>query len=174
MRKLLMILCFWVVISAPVISQTVKVVSLPQFVSNSLVVFSKYVNWPLNHKNGDFIITVIGDNEVYKELTGISQGMTVGAQKISVRFYNKVSEVEGFSHIIFLSSNIGGSFRKLTEKISTANTLLVTSSEGLLVSGSGINFIPFDGYMKFELSKNNIQKRNLEIHSWLEKMALKS
>ncbi|NJO68150.1 MAG: YfiR family protein [Bacteroidetes bacterium] len=51
--------------------------------------------------------------------------------------------------------------------------MIVTSSEGLLTYGAGINFIPVDGLMKFEISKGNISKRNLEIHSWLEKMAAK-
>ncbi len=174
MKRLITILFVWFLLSIPSIAQSVKVVSFPQFVSNSLVVFSKYVNWPINHKSGDFVITIIGDQAVYKELTNTSQSLTVGAQKIIVRYCSKVTEVDGFSHIIFLSENSSSSFRKLLEKIGTDNTLLVTSSEGLLGSGSEINFVPVDGYMKFELSKNNINKRNLEIHSWLEKMALKS
>lgn len=173
MKKLILMLCLVGMFLLPSFSQSQKVVSFPQFVSNSLVVFSKYVNWPLNHKNGDFIITVIGDNSVYRELTGIAQNLTVGAQKIIVRHYEKVAELDGYSHIIYLSENHSGNFRKMVEKIGTDNTLIVTSSDGLLVSGAGINFIPVDGFMKFELSKSNINKRNLEIHSWLEKMAVK-
>ena len=173
MRKLMIALYVSAFLSMPLLSQTVKVVSFPQFASSSLVVFSKYVNWPINHKNGDFIISIVGDMAVYKELSTLSHDMKVGAQNIIVRYYGKATEVNGFSHIIFLSENSSFSFRKLVEKIGTDNTLLVTSSEGLLASGSGINFIPIDGYMKFEISRSNIQKRNLEVHSWLEKMAFK-
>lgn len=163
-----------VTFSISLFSQSVKVVSFPQFASSSLIVFSKYINWPINHKNGDFIISVIGDNAVYKELSTLSQGMKVGAQNIVVRNFAKASEIPDYSHIIFLGESSSGGFRKLIEKIGTANTLLVTSSEGLLNSGAGINFIPVNGFMKFEISKSNINKRNLEVHSWLEKMATRS
>jgi hypothetical protein len=148
-----------------------KVVSLPQFISSSLVVFGKYINWPLNHKNENFVITVVGDVAVYKELTRLSQDMKMGAQNISVRHVSKVSEITGFSHIIYLSDASSGSFSKVIEKIGADNTLLVTSRDGLLSSGSGINFIEVDGLMRFEISKSNINKRNLEVHSWLEKMS---
>jgi len=171
MKKIWIIGCVWVFISIPLIAQTVKVVSFPQFASNSLVVFSKYVNWPINHKNGDFIITIIGDKEVYTELTRLSADMKVGTQGILVRYYNKASEIDGFSHIIYVSESSGYSFKRILEKIGTDNTLLVTVNDGMLSSGSGINLIPVDGFMKFEISKNNIQKRNLQVHSWLEKMA---
>jgi hypothetical protein len=174
MKRLFTVSLVWFFLGISLIAQSVKVVSFPQFVSNSLVVFSKYVNWPINHKNGDFVITIIGDQSVYKELSNTSQNMTVGAQNITVRYFSKISELEGFSHIVFLSENSSGNFRKLLEKIGADNTLLVTSSDGLLLSGAGINFIPIDGLMKFEVSKNNINKRNLQIHSWLEKMSAKS
>ncbi|NJO68151.1 MAG: YfiR family protein [Bacteroidetes bacterium] len=84
----------------------------PSFVSNSLLVFSKYVNWPLNHKNGDFIITIIGNPDVYKELSSNIHTMKVGSQNIIVRYYNKVNEVQDFSHILFLSENNSSTIKK--------------------------------------------------------------
>lgn len=171
MKKLVILLSVCAFISASAMAQTTKVVSLPQFISSSLVVFGKYINWPLNHKNEEFVITVVGDISVYKELTKLSQGIKMGAQNISVRHVSKVTEITGFSHIIYMSESSSGSISKVVEKIGADNTLLVTSRNGLLSSGAGINFIEVDGLMKFEISKNNLNKRNLEVHSWLEKMS---
>lgn len=173
MKKIVGILLVWAVISTSLFSQTQKVVSYPKFVSNSLIVFSKYVNWPLNHKSGDFIITIVGNQEVFKELTNSVSNMTIGAQNIVVKYCAKASELNGFSHVVFLDEKSGLNIKKAIDIIGAENTLLVTSNDGLLSSGSGINFVEVDGFMKFEISKTNIQKRNLEIHSWLEKMATK-
>lgn len=171
MKKIAFILAVLAVLSANVVSQTVKIVSLPQFISSSLVVFGKYVEWPINHKNEDFVITVIGDMPVYKELSTMAQNVRVGAQKVTVRYVGKVNELTGFSHIIYLSEGYSGYFSKVLEKVGAENTLLVTFRNGLLSSGSGINFIEVDGRMKYEISKSNINKRNLIVHSFLEKMS---
>lgn len=171
MKKITLILFVWVFISISTFAQNVKIVSLPQFISSSLVVFGKYVEWPINHKNEDFVITVIGDMPVYKELNTMSQNVRIGAQKVTVRYVSKVSELAGFSHIIYLSEGYSGFFNKVVDKVGAENTLLVTYRNGLLSSGSGINFIEVDGRMKYEISKSNINKRNLLVHSFLEKMS---
>jgi hypothetical protein len=153
-------------------AQEKKIVSLPQFISKSIMVFSKYVNWPMNCKNGEFKIAVIGDKAVFNELSNSVQGIAVGTQNIHVYYFNKVEDMNGFNHIIFLSETSSWSIKKLNDKIGADNTLIVSSSEGLIQKGAAINFKSVDGLMKFEMSKANIHKRNLEVHSWLEKMAV--
>jgi hypothetical protein len=173
MKRIVFILLAWSVISTSLFAQTQKIVSYPKFISNSLIIFSKYVNWPQNHKSGDFIITIVGNQEIFNELTANVSNMTVGAQSVVVKYCKRASDLSGYSHIVFLAENNSVYIRKAVEMIGAENTLLVTSDDGLLSSGSGINFVEVDGLMKFEISKSNIQKRNLEIHSWLEKMATK-
>lgn len=154
-------------------AQESKIVSLPKFISKSIQVFTKYVNWPMNCKSGDFKIAIIGDKAVYNELSSSIVGTTVGAQNVVVNYYAKVDEIQGFNHMIFISESNSGALHKLIGKIGTDNTLVVSAKEGLIQSGSGINFVPVDGLMKFEISKANINRRNLEVHSWLEKMGIK-
>lgn len=160
------------VVSFNISAQEVKVVSMEQFVSKSLVVFSKYINWPLNCKNGDFKIAIIGDKAVYNELTKLSSGLTVGSQSVSVVYCQTLNELNGFYHMVYLGANRGNVIKKLIDKVGANNTLVITNDDGMINYGSGINFIPVDGLMKFELSKTNIGKHNLQVHSWLEKMAV--
>jgi hypothetical protein len=155
-----------------VFGQDVKIVSMPKYISNCLFSFSRNVNWPESNRSGSFTITIIGSKEVYNEMTSLTQNMKVGKQPIQVRYCNSVGELSGYQQMVFVANWQSPKIRLLLEKISGTSTLVVTETEGMTARGSMINFVSSEGKMKFEISKENLQRNDLLASSMLEKMAL--
>jgi hypothetical protein len=152
-------------------SQDVKIVSMPKYLSNCLYNFSRNINWPEENKSGDFVITIVGDKEVFTEMTKLTQNMRVGLQPIVVKFFNSVNEVSGYQQIVFVDNWQSNRIATLVQKTTGSHTLIVSETEGLIDKGSMINFIPVNGVMKFEMNKESLRKNSLMASSVLEKMA---
>jgi len=153
-------------------AQDVKIVSMTKYLSNCLYNFSRNINWPEENKSGDFVITIVGDKDLFNEMTKLTQNMKVGLQPIVVRFFNSVSEVSGYQQIVFVDNWQSNKINALIQKTSGSHTLIVSETEGLIEKGSMINFVPVNGIMKFEMNKENLRKNNLMASSVLEKMAV--
>ena len=152
-------------------SQDVKIVSMSKYLSNCLYNFSRNINWPEENKSGDFVITIVGDKEVFTEMTKLTQNMKVGLQPIVVKFFNSVNEVSGYQQIVFVDNWQSNKISALVQKTAGSHTLIVSETEGLIDKGSMINFIPINGVMKFEMNKESLRRNNLMASSVLEKMA---
>lgn len=152
--------------------QEVKVVSMTKYLSNCLYNFSRNINWPVENKSGDFIITIVGNKDLHNEMTRLIQNMKVGMQSIQVKHCNTINELSGYQHIVFVAHWQSSKIKVLMDKIAGSNTLIVTESEGCLERGSAINFVSIDGVMKFEMSKEGLKKNNLMASSVLERMAV--
>jgi hypothetical protein len=152
-------------------AQEAKIVSMTKYLSNCLYNFSRNINWPAENKSGDFVITIVGDKELFTEMTKLTQNMKVGMQPIVVKFFNSVNELSGYQQIVFVDNWQSNKITSLVQKTAGSNTLIVSESEGLIDRGSMINFIPVNGVMKFEMNKESLRKNNLMASSVLEKMA---
>src|SRR5512133_3903556 len=166
MRKNLWVIIFALMV-APAFAQKVQVVSLPKYLASSLYSFVRFINWPDENKTGDFVIAVVGNNEVFQELSTLSGGKTVGSQPIQIKFYKKIDELNGYHHVVFLGGTSGVPINKLTKKTEGQRTLLVTECQGMLSWGSAINFVEKDGFMKFEMSKTAMLSKGLQVSSQL-------
>jgi hypothetical protein len=153
------------------ISQEVKIVSMTKYLSNCLYNFSRNINWPEENKSGDFVITIIGDKELYTEMSKLTQNMKVGLQPIVVKYFSSVGEFSGYQQIVFVDNWQSNKINTLVQKTSGSHTLIVSETEGLIEKGSMINFVPINGVMKFEMNKEGLRKNNLMASSVLEKMA---
>jgi hypothetical protein len=153
-------------------SQEVKIVSMTKYLSNCLYNFSRNINWPEENKSGDFVITIVGDKELFTEMTKLTQNMKVGLQPITIRYFSSVNEISGYQQIVFVADWQSNKINALVQKTSGSHTLIVSQTEGLIDKGSMINFIPVNGVMKFEMNREGLRKNNLMASSVLEKMAV--
>jgi hypothetical protein len=151
--------------------QAAKIVSMPKYLSNCLYNFSRNINWPEENKSGDFVITIVGDKELFAEMSKLTQNMKVGLQPIIVKYLNSVNEISGYQQIVFVDNWQSDRINTLVQKTAGRHTLIVSETEGLINQGSMINFVPINGVMKFEMNKENLRKNNLMASSALEKMA---
>jgi len=64
--------------------------------------FTKYINWPVN--SGDFVINVLGNDGITKEIEYIAAKKMVGNSKISIKKILSPSEIKN-CQILFIASS---------------------------------------------------------------------
>jgi hypothetical protein len=135
--------------------------------------FIKYIEWPDDKKSGEFVIAVVGDSPVLKELQQLAASKKANGQTIVVRQYKTVEEVEACK-ILYISNTVKSSAIKVAmERSKTLSALLITEREGQARKGAGINFITLeDDTLKFELNKKVIEGNKLKISNTLVSLAV--
>lgn len=130
--------------------------------ANIVYRFTKYIDWPENKKNGDFVIGIVGDSPLYDELKNFISNKRVGSQKIKLKKFSS-SESSFNCHILFISEEKSNSLKKIVAITKGTSTLLVSESDGLARKGACINFIVIEDHLKLEINKTNIEERELSI-----------
>jgi hypothetical protein len=158
MKKLLFLLSFIVFEMQICHAQSEKFKAL--FMYN----FTKYIEWPATVRQGDFIIGILGNSPMTKELEIIAGKQKVGTQSILVKTFNSIDEIDN-CHILYVPASKSSSLAQIIEKLSGKSVLVVTDKEGLATQGSCINYIKDGDRIKYELNKKNIEKRGMVVSS---------
>lgn len=135
--------------------------------------FTRFIEYPASDASGDFVIDVIGHKSVYDKLKELTTGKMVGRRPIVVRFLESVNKVTQ-SNILFVGFWQSAAFPKVLEMVGNSHTLIISEKDGLIDSGSGINFVIRNNGIKFEIKRTNIEKHGLTLSKELENMAFKS
>lgn len=135
--------------------------------------FTKYIEWPQDYKQGDFVIGILGTSSenVTKELEKLAITKKAGIQNIVIKTYNSVAEIEK-CHMLFIPEGKSTSLDDAMAKCRKTSTLIVTEKDGLAKKGSAINFVVKDNKQNFELNKGNIERYNLNVSSSLLSLAI--
>ena len=139
----------------------------------SMMVFNfvKYVQWPDQDKGGEFVIGVVGNNEIYNTLNTWYAGKPKGAKTYVIKKYNSAAEV-GDCQVVFIDKSKSGDFDAINNKVKGKGTLVVTDRNGLGARGSCINFKTVDEKLRFELNQQAINASNLKVAGSLTSMAI--
>jgi hypothetical protein len=140
---------------------------------HSLFIFSftRYVQWPESHNQGDFEIVVLGDSPLTEELKVMAQAKKVGDRAIKVSKINSIAELKK-CNILFIPSSKSPQITEILGKVSTQPILVVTEDTGLGAKGSNINFITKDGKLAFELNQTTLTRQNLKVSNELSRLAI--
>ncbi len=133
--------------------------------------FTKYVQWPDADKPGEFVIGVIGNEEVFKTLSTWYNGKTKGAKTYVIKKFSNAAEVSDCA-VVYIDKSKSGEFDAVNNKVKGKGTLVVTDRNGLGSKGSCINFKTVDDKLKFELNQKAIEATNLKVSSALTSMAI--
>ena len=134
--------------------------------------FTKYIEWPDNYKQGNFVIGVVGTNAtLVNELNKMATSKTVGNQKLEIKNISG-SEDASECHIVFILSDYSTQLSEILTKIKGKSVLVVTDKAGMAAKGSAINFVFVDNKQKIELNKTNVEKYRLKVASTLVDLAL--
>ncbi|MEQ8575456.1 MAG: YfiR family protein, partial [Fulvivirga sp.] len=71
--------------------------------------FIKYIQWPGYDSSQDFVIGVIGEDDVFNTLNTWYNGKVRGDKKFLVKKFNSANDITG-CHIIYVGKNQGKSF----------------------------------------------------------------
>ena len=133
--------------------------------------FTKYVQWPDHSASGEFVIGVMGNNEVFKTLNEWYGGKPRGSKTYVVKKFNNASEIADCS-VLFIDNSKSNEFENARTKTQGKGTLIITDKNGLGARGSAINFKTVDDKLKFELNQKAVESANLKVSSSLSAMAI--
>ncbi len=166
-RKILVMTAFLAIWTQALKAQEENVIAI------AVYNFTRYIDWPADQVNKDFLIDIIGHKSVYDKLKEVTVGRKVGNRNIVVRYLETPDKITS-SEILFVGFWQSKDMPKILDKVKNANTLLITEKDGQIESGSGINFVIRNSTIKFEVKKSNILKYGLVLSETLEQMAFKA
>jgi len=131
--------------------------------------FPGFVEWPapaLERPDEPVLVGVIGGNDVFSELSLISQTRK-GGRPVVVRRVFDSSAFAGL-HMLFIGARERARAPELIRAAQQQGVLTVTEWEGALRLGSVINFVTSaDGRVRFEISLEPAEKSKLRLSSRL-------
>jgi hypothetical protein len=140
---------------------------------HSLFIFSftRYVQWPESHNQGDFEIVVLGDTPLTDELKAMAQAKKVNDRAIRISRITAITELKK-CNILFVPAARSAQITDVLSKVNGQPILVVTEDAGMGAKGSNINFITKDGKLAFELNQTTLTKQNLKVSNELSRLAI--
>lgn len=133
--------------------------------------FLKYIQWPNDAEPGEFVVGVMGEDDVFNTLKNYYDGKPKGAKKYSIRKLSSAEEAANCA-VVYLGKNKSGQFENIKTAISGKPVLTITDSFNLGKKGSCINFKVVDEKLKFELNQASVSSSSLKVSSQLSSMAI--
>ncbi|MGC4023492.1 MAG: YfiR family protein [Cyclobacteriaceae bacterium] len=133
--------------------------------------FMKYVQWPDDGNSGEFIVGVIGEDNVFNTLKSYYDGKPKGAKKYSIRKLDNVADGATCS-VVYLGKNKSKEFDNLKNAVSGKPVLTITDSFNLGKKGSCINLKVVDDKLKFEINQGAVSGQSLKVAGQLTSMAI--
>jgi hypothetical protein len=134
--------------------------------------FATLIDWPKEYKQGDFLIGIVNENNLFEEMVAKYSNKMIGSQPIRIKRFNSASEITQ-CHIIYLPADVSDKTVEVAKKYRSKSTLVVTEKEGKLKDGATINLIIRNNKLTYEISKGNANKSKLIVGSKLETLAFK-
>jgi hypothetical protein len=133
--------------------------------------FIKYVQWPNEGEAGEFVVGVIGDDNVFNTLNQWYNGKTKGSKKYVIKKLGSAAESSA-CQVVYVGKAKNKDFDDIRNSITGKSILTVTDGNGLGQKGSCINFKVIDGKLKFEMNQATLTSSNLKVSSQLSSMAI--
>lgn len=133
--------------------------------------FIKYVQWPNEGETGEFVVGVIGDDNVFNTLKQWYDGKPKGSKKYVIKKLSSPAESSD-CQVVYVGKSKNKDFDTIKSTTAGKSILTITDGNGLGQKGSCINFKVVDGKLKFELNQATVNGSNLKISSQLSSMAI--
>lgn len=134
--------------------------------------FSTFVVWPdATQTNRDFIIAVLGDDDVARELAAYLPGHSLQGRPMRVRRIASVDDL-GDDDILFIGADGERNLANYLAAVANRPVLVVTDAPGALAKGSMINFEIVDDRVRFEIALRTAERAGLTLSSRLLSAAM--
>lgn len=133
--------------------------------------FIKYVQWPNEGEAGDFVVGVIGDENVFNTLKAWYDGKAKGTKKYVIKKLSSPDEAN-ICQVVYVGKSKNRDFDVIKSSVSGKSILTITDGNGMGEKGSCINFKVIDGKLKFELNQAMVNGSNLKVSTQLSSMAI--
>ena len=166
MKKIILIFVLFLAIGAQAQDRAIH-----EVYSMMVFNFTKYVQWPDHSGSGEFVIGVMGNDNVYNTLTECYGGKPKGTKTYVIKKFKSSAEITD-CNVLFISNSKSNEFEAVNAKLQGKGTLLITDKNGLGTKGSAINFKTVDSKLRFELNQKAVETANLKVSSSLTQMAI--
>ena len=157
---------FTIVVSNKLTAQSTNYKAYSLYVYN----FMKYVEWPEEESTGDFIVGLIGDSKIKKDLIVLANNKKLKGRKIVFKVFDKVEDIT-YCHLIYVSSSKSSSIKIINKKFASKPLLIVGEREESVYKGAALSFLTTDeDELKFDINKKEIESHKLKISSSLIKL----
>jgi hypothetical protein len=133
--------------------------------------FIKYIQWPNESEPGDFVVGVIGDENVFNTLKTWYDGKAKGTKKYVIKKLSSAGEAES-CQVVYVGKSKNKEFENIKTSVTGKSVLTITDGNGMGQKGSCINFKVIDGKLKFELNQSTVTGSNLKVSTQLSSMAI--
>jgi hypothetical protein len=133
--------------------------------------FIKYIQWPNESEPGDFVVGVIGDENVFNTLKTWYDGKAKGTKKYVIKKLNNAGEAES-CQVVYIGKSKNKDFDLIKTSVTGKSILTITDGNGMGQKGSCINFKVIDGKLKFELNQATVTGSSLKVSTQLSSMAI--
>ncbi len=133
--------------------------------------FIKYVQWPNEGEGGDFVVGVLGDENVFNTLKQWYDGKAKGSKKYVIRNLSSAAEANS-CQVVYVGKSKNRDFDNIKSSIDGKSVLTITDGNGMGQKGSCINFKVIEGKLKFELNQAMVSGSNLKVSTQLSSMAI--
>lgn len=132
--------------------------------------FMKYIDWPENNNQGDFVILVLGKSRIEKELRSLAVKKKIRGRNIIVKSIDSIDEIIN-CHIIYIAEDKSAVIKDLYSKINDRGILIVGEKEGLAKKGAALSFATLDNdELSFDINKRAIEEQKLKISGELVRL----
>jgi len=133
--------------------------------------FIKYVQWPNEGEAVDFVVGVIGDENVFNTLKLWYDGKAKGSKKYVIKKLGSPDEATG-CQVVYVGKSKNRDFDIIKTSVTGKSVLTITDGNGMGHKGSCINFKVIEGKLKFELNQAIVTGSNLKVSTQLSSMAI--
>lgn len=133
--------------------------------------FIKYVQWPNDAEGGEFVVGVLGEDDVYNTLKSWYDGKPKGNKKYVIKKLGSAGEASS-CQVVYLGKSKNKEFDSIKSSVTGKSVLTITDGNGLGQKGSCINFKVIDGKLKFEINQATVNSANLKVSGQLSSMAI--
>lgn len=132
--------------------------------------FMKYIEWPENNSQGDFIILVLGKSGIEKELRNMALQKKLKGRNIIVKSITTIDEIKD-CQLIYLSEQKSSFIKEINARFKNKDFLIVGEKDGLAYKGASLSFATLDNdELSFDINKKVIAQHNLKISESLIKL----
>jgi len=133
--------------------------------------FIKYVQWPDEGSGGEFVVGVIGEDDVFNTLKQWYDGKPKGSKKYVIKKLSSSLEAST-CQVVYVGKTRSREFENVKNSVTGKSILTITDGNGLAEKGSCINFKIVDGKLRFELNQGVVTGSNLKVSGQLSSMAI--
>ena len=125
--------------------------------------FMKYIEWPPDQTTDDFVIGIVGDSPIKKELQTLAETKKAKGKKIVIKIINTPDDALT-CNMIFIPAQKSAQLKPIADKIKGKHVLLVAEREGLAKKGAAISFaVNDDDSLEFDFNKSVLESHDLKI-----------